>query len=186
MKISVDELNSLAQKRLRLSFSQSLPVDGAVKPVVGDILLCASVGGVRLTGQVTTLLKLTCQTCLRPYFQNLAVEIEEQFSARPFRDGKNLKERERERELTRDDFYELLPEDGFLDIDDIVYQAVTLASPVYCRCGDQCPGPPKPLKASGSGDFLVGESQTCGDDDIDPRWKNLKSLFPKHEKEENS
>lgn len=186
MKISVDELNSLAQKRLRLSFSESLPVDGAVKPVVGDILLSASVGGVRLTGLVTTLLKLTCQSCLRPYFQNLAVEIEEQFSARPFRDGNNLKERERERELTRDDFYELLPEDGLLDIDDVVYQAVTLASPVYCRCGDDCPGPPKPLKAPAGDGLSAGAGETERDDDIDPRWKNLKSLFPKHEKEENS
>ncbi|MBK9145898.1 MAG: DUF177 domain-containing protein [Candidatus Melainabacteria bacterium] len=182
MKISVDELNALAQKRLRLSYSEALPVDGAVKPVVGELSIAGGVGGVRLTGHVKTLLKLTCQTCLRPYFQSIAVELDEQFSSRAYAD----EESQKEKELTRDDFYEVLPADGILDIDDIVYQAVTLACPVYCRCGDDCPGPPKAQKAAVGGALEPEEGDGGAPEMIDPRWKNLKSLFPKADNEENS
>jgi uncharacterized metal-binding protein YceD (DUF177 family) len=87
----------------------------------------------------------------------------------------------RDRELLRDDFYEELPADGNVDISDVVYQAVTLASPVFSRCGEECPGPPKP-ETSGTGGLSSGKI-AAGDNErpIDPRWKNLKSLFPNEE-----
>ncbi len=87
----------------------------------------------------------------------------------------------RDRELLRDDFYEELPADGIVDISDVVYQAVTLASPVFSRCGEECPGPPK-AEASGTGGLSSGSSGSSNNErPIDPRWKNLKSLFPNEE-----
>ena len=170
-------------KRLRLEFNEELDIEETAKPVIGELLISSSVGGVTVTGRLKTLLKLNCHVCLRPYFQTLNVEVDEQFAASV--PGKES-DHPRERELNKDDFYELLPEDGVLDITDIVYQAVTLASPVFCRCGTECPGPPvveKSVPVGGSSDQAASVPTA---DPIDPRWENLKTLFSKEESSENS
>ncbi|MCA9813854.1 MAG: DUF177 domain-containing protein [Candidatus Obscuribacterales bacterium] len=183
MKINLHELNSLPQRRLRFGFNENLTVDGAVKPVVGELLVSSSVGGIRLRGTVNTLLKLSCHVCLRPYFQALTVDIDEQFAYLDPREEENAP---REKELQKDDFFEPLPADGCLDIDDVVYQAVTLAAPVFCRCGDECPGCPdasNPDSVRDSGDDSPAPAEPG---EIDPRWKNLKTLLHKQESGENS
>jgi len=181
LKIDIDDLQSLPSKRSRIEFNEKLDCEGVVKPVVGDLFVQASGGGVIVTGHVQTLLKLNCHVCLRPFFLSLNVDINEQLSARADEDSSP-----RERELNKDDFYEVIPADGILDISDIVYQAVTLASPVFCRCGDDCPGPPKPEKALAAGGSTVSESNSESNSRIDPRWENLKTLFSKQESGENS
>ena len=131
-----------------------------------------------LEGNVKTLLKLHCQTCLRPYFQPLSVELNEHFVPAGSLEAEFAQGVPRDRELHGNDFYEELPADGNVDINDVVYQAVTLASPVFNRCGEECPGPPMPddLGTGGlsSGNSADGKTEAP----IDPRWKNLKSLFP--------
>jgi uncharacterized protein len=188
LRLNLDDLQLLPLKRMKLDFNEKLDVEGAVKPVLGELTLAAVGGGVRVSGSVKTLLKLNCHVCLRPYFQALTVDINEQMAfAQP---SSSKDDSPRERELTRDDFYEVIPENGVLDIDDIVYQAVTLAAPVFHRCGDECPGPPKPEKAYAAGNSgqTARQGENGGGDAtwIDPRWQNLKTLFPKHETGENS
>ena len=181
MRISVDELKELPQRRLGIQFKEELAIDEAVKPVVGELTLGYAAPGVKLFGNVKTLLKLNCQTCLRPFFHALSVDIDELFV--PHRSQREDFEMgaPREKELLKDDFYEELTEDGFIDISDVVYQAVTLASPVFSRCGDECSGPPKPEGARGSS-VSGSDSEECQDQKpIDPRWKNLKTLFPNQE-----
>lgn len=186
MKISIADLSGLPHRRLDLSFKETLPDLEAVKPVMGDLTVNASASVVRLSGCVKTLLKLHCHTCLRPYFQAITVDIDEKFVQPAHLDEYNDRE-QRERELQRDDFFEVLPQDGVLDITDVVYQAVTLATPTYCHCGSECPGPPQATVGSGlaEGDAPEGAGPG-GDDSIDPRWKNLKSLFPNDNKGEES
>lgn len=158
-------------------------MDGAVKPVVGELLVSSSVGGIRLRGSVQTLLKLSCHVCLRPYFHALTVDIDEQFAYSEDPYGENAP---RERELQKDDFFEQLPADGYLDIDDVVYQAVTLASPVFCRCGEECPGCPDAQNPQQDRDTEDEASVSTADSKIDPRWNNLKTLLHKQESGENS
>lgn len=181
MQISIDELGALGEKRIELDYKQELTVAGAVKPVVGELTLTRVGAGVKLTGNVKTLLKLQCETCLRPYFQALGVDLDELFV--PYRDIASDYEMgaSREQELHSDDFYEMLGADGLIDIDDVVYQAVTLASPVFCHCGDECPGPPRAQDAAGDGISPGGGDVVREEKPIDPRWKNLKTLFPKED-----
>ncbi|MBU6454628.1 MAG: DUF177 domain-containing protein [Cyanobacteria bacterium REEB67] len=178
MKINVDDLEDLPGRKLNLEFSEELGVADAVKPVVGDISLSYGVTGLRLQGNVKTLLKVNCQTCLRPYFQPLNVDIDELFAPAGSLEAEFVKGLPRDRELHGDDFYEELPANGNVDISDVVYQAVTLASPVFNRCGEECPGPPN-LDDSGTGGLSTGKNASGQTEKpIDPRWKNLKSLFP--------
>lgn len=190
LKIAVDDLKALPGQRLNLSFNENLAGLDAVKPVVGELLLVYSATGLRLTGWVKTLLKLPCDRCLRPYFQAMSVELDERFVPA------NLLHEEietKERELHGNDFVEPLPNDGLLDISDVVYQAVTLATPSYRLCGAECPGPPK-TGAAVESHAAVGTAGAGRSDKpdkppvkpIDPRWKNLKTLFPNEDSQENS
>jgi uncharacterized metal-binding protein YceD (DUF177 family) len=177
MKISIDELRSQPQQRLLVSFKEELRGLEAVKPVIGELQLSADSSGARVSGAVQTLLKLNCDRCLRPYFLAINVPIEERYVEQFQVEGVP-----RDRELLRDDFFEPLPSDGMLDISDMVYQAVTLATPNFCLCGDECPGPEMPLK--GSNEASSGPAKD--NSRIDPRWQNLKTLFPNGESDEKS
>ncbi|SRR5579875_600650 len=177
MKVSIDDLRGQPQQRLVLSFKESLAGLETVKPVVGDLTLTAGSWGVHISGRVQTLLKLTCDRCLRPYFQSLPVEIDERLVYQS-KDAAVPKERE----LSRNDFVEPIPDNGILDISDIVYQAVTLATPTYCLCGAECPGPPAGEEGSAAS-LGRGKAERTGGD---PRWKNLKTLFPNEESGEKS
>lgn len=177
LKINIDDLRALPQQRLNFSFKESVGELDAVKPVSGEFTVSAGATGIKLTGQVQTLLKLTCHRCLQPYFLSLNIPIDEHFQVWTPK-SEDLR---RERELTAGDFIEHLPEDGTLDIVDVVYQAVTLATPVTCLCGDDCPGPAFPSNQEKSGSLAGDKEGSNRADRIDPRWKNLKTLFPKDE-----
>ena len=133
MKVSLEELSTLPQPKLSISFKEVLSGLDAVKPVVGELVISASATGMRLSGRVQTLLKLQCDRCLKHYFQSLSVEIDERFVIQDLGD-QFQKQAPRDRELSYKDFVEPLPEDGKLDISDVVYQAVTLAKPTACLC----------------------------------------------------
>lgn len=183
MKVNIDELRNLPHQKLNLSFKESIDSLDAVKPVLGELCLVASSTGIRIAGQVQTLLKLTCDRCLTPYFLNISVPIEEFFREQQAPHYREPEKMTRERELTADDFVEELSEEGNLDISDLVYQAVTLAKPVTCLCGDDCPGPAFPDAETKSSSLAKSKDGKDSDQLIDPRWKNLKTLFPKEESE---
>ncbi|HEY9731877.1 MAG TPA: DUF177 domain-containing protein [Drouetiella sp.] len=193
MKVQVDDLKGLPHHRLDFVFREELRETQAIKPAVGELSVVWSASGVRVEGQVKTLLKLNCDRCLNPYFQSLTVDIDERFVSTAFlgRDyDKAEKNEKHDGELLHDDFVEPLPDDGVLDITDVVYQAVTLATPTYCSCGEQCPGPPGRATDGASGGKLAAKSgagsSKSDDRPIDPRWKNLKTLFPNEDSKENS
>lgn len=172
MKISVEELRARPSQRLTISYKEELKGIDAVKPVIGDLSLSLDSTGVRIHGRLQTLLKLHCHRCLRAYFQGLNIDIDERLVF-------DLNEEQpRERELLKRDFVEPIPKSGVLDISDIVYQAVTLATPSHFLCGSECPGPPT---AEGTGSQQALAEPKEQESRIDPRWKNLKTLFPKQE-----
>ncbi len=183
MIVNIDELRTLPQQKLILSFKESIDNIDAVKPVLGEFTLVASTTGIRITGQVQTLLKLTCDRCLRPYFLNISLPIEDFFREQETQHYREPEKMPRERELTAEDFQEELTEEGNLDITDLVYQAVTLATPVSHLCGDDCPGPAFPDAETKSSSLAKSKDDKDKDHPIDPRWKNLKTLFPKEESE---
>ncbi len=161
-----------------IGFKETLTGLDAVKPVIGDVRLTLGHWGVSISGRVQTLLKLTCDRCLRAYFLSLNVDIDEKL-VHDFDKGSHR----RDRELLKKDFVEVIPADGVLDISDIVYQAVTLAAPTYCLCGSDCPGPSGSQRDS-DGLSLAGDKKEA--EKADPRWKNLKTLFPKEDSGEIS
>lgn len=171
----------MPQSRLDLKYHENLEDTPAVKPVVGDLTVSAGSTGMRLVGRLQTLMRLSCDRCLRTYFQSISFDIDERFVIAELAVSRqNDKNQPRDRELTRlEDFAETLPPDNVLDITDVVYQAVTLATPSRCSCGDQCPGPPTPSATGKKASLGKAKDGRRKDSVIDPRWQNLKSLLPK-------
>jgi uncharacterized protein len=185
MKISIDDLRSLPGQRSTFEFKEMLAGLATNKPVIGELTVVSNAAGLKIFGDVKTLLKLECDRCLRPYFLSLNVNIDEKFVPSDLVAQAGV-----QKELHNDDFVEAIPDSGIVDISDVVYQAVTLATPTYCRCGTECPGPPAPADAdsrteSGSAkrSSQVGKSGVSDNSSrpTDPRWENLKTLFPKND-----
>lgn len=180
MKLSLEDLRCLAQKRLTIDFNEPMPGSLAIKPAIGELKVSVNASGACIEGWIQTILKLDCHTCLRPFFQALNLTIDEHFVYEDYLsdEGNDLKERE----LLKNDFVEVIPYVGTIDISDVVYQAVTLATPTYCFCGPDCPGSPGLESGKGAGSSFTegkGDVKSQGITMVDPRWKNLKTLFSK-------
>jgi len=183
LKISLRELRAAPGQKIRLQFNESMADTQMVKPTTGEISLSSITAAIRLQGQVQTIVKLQCHTCLNYFFQALDLEINEEFVYEDYLNGKALNARDRE--LQSADFFETVPYDGEIDVSDIVFQAVNLAIPTYCSCGKQCPGPPvyniKAVEDSESGQASAG-IEPGSQEWTDPRWHNLKTILPKDNK----
>jgi uncharacterized metal-binding protein YceD (DUF177 family) len=182
LKVSLEDLRALPQQRLRVAFNESLPNSEAIKPVLGDLVISVSASGAQVVGRVQTLLKLSCHSCLAPFFQALSLDLDERFVYEDYLRGDSKDNRERE--LLKEDFVESIPYAGVIDVSDVVYQAVTLATPSYCSCGADCPGPAKSKHEAAQGKSALPEAGDVKSQEaivIDPRWKNLKTLFSKEE-----
>ena len=79
MKISIDELRSLPGQRRSFEFKEMLTGLPTTKPVVGELTVASNASGLKVFGDVKTLLKLECDRCLRPYFLSLNIDIDEKF-----------------------------------------------------------------------------------------------------------
>jgi len=179
VKINIDEIASLKQKRVTLDFDEVLEIPELAEPrmVSGSVTASVNMGGVKLVGSLGTVFELTCDVCLQPYTLPMEIEIEEQFVFNKIGNNHDSDEPNaytKEKELNTQDFYEVLPSDKSLDVTDIVYQAVIISLPTYAHCGDGCPGTPLINQAAGK----EQSAKDAGDSDkIDPRWESLKNLF---------
>lgn len=183
MKISLRELRAAPGQKIRVHFNESMTDIQMVKPTSGELVLSSITAAVRLQGQVQTIVKLQCHTCLNYFFQALDLEINEEFVYEDYLNGKALSTRDRE--LQSADFFETVPYDGEIDVSDIVFQAVNLAIPTYCSCGKQCSGPPvyniKAVEDSKNVEDCAAVDPSS-QEWTDPRWHNLKTILPKDNK----
>lgn len=162
----------------------------AVKPVLGELTLSASCTGLKIIGQVQTLLKLNCRRCASPYFYSLTVPIEEHLVDAAFltttqaSDKGNNRKNDKTGPLRQDN--EVIPKDGLVDLSTVVYQAVTLATPSNSLCKEDCPGSLISSSHQHSRQSAGVLKDKCEEVPIDPRWKNLKTLLGNGESEPRS
>lgn len=174
MKLNIDEIASLRQKRHIFDFDEKLEIPELADPgtVNGSITVSINAGGVKMTGALETVLELNCDVCLVPFNLPLEIDIDEQFvysRSGNTHESEDTQTYTKEKELNPEDFYEVLPDDKSLDVTDIVYQAVVLSLPAFAHCGETCRGIP------------VNLDEPEKSAKIDPRWESLKTLFQNKE-----
>jgi uncharacterized metal-binding protein YceD (DUF177 family) len=89
--------------------------------------------GLTVYGELQGCLLLECARCLEPYQVPVDLQVNERFV---FEDS--LTSKDKERELQSDDFYEVLDEEGELDLKDLAQQFLILESLNHPNC--QRPG----------------------------------------------
>lgn len=93
-----------------------------------DIALEAA--GFVVHGELKATLEQECVRCLEPVVIPVALQIDERFVFDSFVDRS-----EKEKELLSDDFYEVVDEDGELDLKDLAHQWLVLESENHPLCG---------------------------------------------------
>ncbi len=166
MKINTEKLRF--ENPLKVAFKEQIDGINSIKPVIGTLKLTLLPTGVKITGSIGTILKLTCVRCLNVYFWPLKINIAENLV---FNDSSNVFLKDKE--LLQNDFYELIPDDNVIDLSDIIYQSVILKSPTQNICQEQCSG-----LSPNTGTNYKPTLTSNNNFDIDPRWLKLKKILP--------
>ncbi len=123
------------------------------RPVQGDLLLENVIEGLLVSGPLSGLMTLSCARCLKPFEWGFTLEVHELFVAGA---------------TGQDDEYPL--EDGTIDLEPMIRDAVLLAMPFAPLCRAECRG----LCERCGGDRNLGEC-SCPPE-TDPRWSPLLDL----------
>ncbi len=101
-----------------------------IGPVVCDWSLALEAAGFVVHGNLQANVELECVRCLAPVVIPVALQIDERFVFDSFVDRS-----EKEKELLSDDFYEVVDEEGELDLKDLAHQWLLLESENHPLCG---------------------------------------------------
>ncbi len=154
-------------------------------PLVGTVQLLRTNSGVLATGELSSVVQVTCNRCLEPIAAAVRFNLEESF--RPLTEvytGRYLRPDEFEgSEEELEDAALLIDERHILDLSEVVRQAVWLALPMYPSCNWEgsgvCPNLGKRMAELGDLadiELYTDEEGPHEEDEIDPRWAALLKL----------
>lgn len=139
MKISIDDIKNAKDQSLKIHFDnevKDLCTDGAV---VADLVFKAFGLFINVKGRIDANVKLICDRCLKDFVKNIEVDVDETYKL-----GKLISNEEahsgQEIELKDGDFVTELSGTDEIDVDDLIYQSVTLNIPNPCVCDINCNG----------------------------------------------
>jgi uncharacterized protein len=138
-----------------------------VAPLTGVIQFTRTSQGILVTGRAETTLEFTCDRCLEPYRQDVAVELEEEFYPTVDPGETPLDEVS---DIDREDEALRIDEHHTLDLWEVVRQNLMLAVPVHPVCRPDCAG----LCPRCGENRNEGLCQ-CPPDTVDPRWASLQA-----------
>jgi uncharacterized protein len=160
--IHIPRLTKAPQQTEVIEVQEFLPELETLTPVRGKIKVVHKGNFLDVSGQVETIVTLTCHRCLQQYNKRLMVKTKEMIwldeaAAQP--DDGAL-----ERETALEDLVESLPPNGYFYPDDWLYQQMCLAIPHRQLCDKKCQG------------IQLEDSSSVGGGTIDSRWATLESL----------
>ncbi|NBM15211.1 DUF177 domain-containing protein [Streptomyces sp. GC420] len=161
----------------RLSRSVAAPKDLGIQGVVGvpegapvelDLRLESVMEGVLVTGTARASAEGECVRCLEPLRLDVEAEFQEMFSYPDTDDRGRVKAEPADD--AEDDEDRLFVEDGLLDLESVLRDAVVLALPMQPVCREDCPG-----LCSECGARLADDPDHHHDA-VDIRWAALQGL----------
>lgn len=100
------------------------------QPVVCDWKIRQEAAGLSVFGHISGVIQLECARCLEPFDVSVDLELDERYVLDRYVDTT-----ERERELQADDFYEVVDEEGELDLKDLAHQFLIMELAEQSTCG---------------------------------------------------
>lgn len=99
-------------------------------PLACDWSIQPEATGLHIRGKLKGTMELECVRCLEPYSVPVDVELNEQYVFERYVDTS-----EKEKELQSEDFYEVVNEEGHLDLKDLAHQFLILEAENQPACG---------------------------------------------------
>lgn len=139
MKISIDDIKNAIDQSLKISFDnevKDLDTQGNVK---ADLVFKAYGKYINAKGTIVANVKLVCDRCLKDFVKKIEVDVDETYllghliASEDAHSGQEL-------ELKDGDFVTELTGTDEVDVDDLIYQSVTLNIPNPCVCDINCNG----------------------------------------------
>lgn len=100
------------------------------EPIACDWHFSAETTGLKLKGTLSGTLLQECARCLEPFETPVDLTIEEQYVFESF-----VALDEREKELQSEDFFEVVDEEGVLDLHDLAHQFLVMEADNHPTCG---------------------------------------------------
>lgn len=101
-----------------------------VEPVSCDWEVRQEVAGLSVRGHLSGVVTLECARCLEPFDIPVEVDLDERYVL-----DRYVETTERERELQAEDFYEVVEEEGELDLKDLAHQFLVMETAELTTCG---------------------------------------------------
>ncbi len=142
MKISIDDIKNAKDQSLKINFDnevKNLSTDGNV---VAELIFKAYGKFINAKGKIVANVKLVCDRCLKDFTNKIEVDVDETYILGrliPSEDAHSGQEIE----LKDGDFVTELTDTNEIDVDDLIYQSVTLNIPNPCVCDINCVGDPE-------------------------------------------
>lgn len=142
MKISIDDIKNSKSQSLKVEFNNEVKDLNTEGPITAEFIFSAFGSHINVKGKIVANVKLVCDRCLKDFEEKINVDVDETYMLGSLNSAINGHSGQ-EVELKDGDFVtELNGEDG-VDVEDLIYQSVTLNLPNPCVCDINCIGDPE-------------------------------------------
>ena len=142
MKISIDEIKNSKNQSLKVAFNNEVKDLATDSPVFADLVFSAYSSYINVKGQIVANVKLVCDRCLKEFVEKIEVDVDETYTLSGLKSATEAHSGQ-EIELKDGDFVTDLNGEDSVDVEDLIYQSVTLNIPNPCVCDINCIGDPE-------------------------------------------
>lgn len=142
MKISIDDIKNSQNQSLMIAFDNEVKDLNTQGPVEAELIFSAYGSHISAKGKIVANVKLVCDRCLKDFVQKIEVDVDETYTLGRLKPASETHSGQ-EVELKDGDFVTELAGESEVDIEDLIYQSVTLNIPNPCVCDINCVGDPE-------------------------------------------
>ena len=142
MNISIDDIKNSKDHSLKISFENNVKDLATEGPATAELIFSAFGSYIQVTGTIVANVKLICDRCLKDFVKKIEVDVDETYMLGSVKSAKEAHSGQ-EIELKDGDFITELNGQDYIDVDDLIYQSVTLNIPNPSVCDINCNGSPE-------------------------------------------
>ena len=142
MKISIDDIKNSLNQSIKIDFNnvvKDLDTDGSV---FAELIFSAYSSYINVKGKIVANVNLVCDRCLKNFVEKIEVDVDETYTLSSLKPASEAHSGQ-EIELKDGDFVTELNGEDSVDVEDLIYQSVTLNIPNPCVCDINCVGDPE-------------------------------------------
>ncbi len=141
MKISIDDIKNAKDHSLKVRFDNEVKELSTEGSISAEIVFKAFGKFINAKGTIVANVKLACDRCLKDFVEKIEVDVDETYMLGKLENACGAHSGQ-ELELKEGDFVTELDSGGEIDVEDLIYQSVTLNLPNPCVCDINCIGDP--------------------------------------------